>query len=308
MLQSLPGFLCVDKPIGRTSRDLVNIVQRRINVGREKGNRIKVGHTGTLDPLASGVLVLGVGAAVRLTNQVGAMKKTYDATFRLNQRTDSGDLDGLLTEHDLPIPTESELSHSAAKLVGQIEQVPPAHSAIHVDGVRAYKRVRAGESVVMPPRTVQIDSIVLTRFDPPEFDFVTVCGGGTYIRTLGMDIAAGAASVAVMTRLCRTAVGPFDLAGSVDIETLRHGDLQHHLQPIVSAVIDMPKINVTEAADECLFHGISIGLKDASPLEESIQTTAQSEVAAIGPAGDLRAIVVRRGVKWKPIRVFAAER
>ena len=291
------GFLGVRKPVGPTSRDIVNIAQVRINAGRRRRDRIKVGHTGTLDPLADGVLVIAIGPATRLTRWVGDMRKHYRGTFRLNQSSDSGDLDGHITDHDLPLPDRQTLAAAAAAHVGQIQQIPPAHSAIKVDGRRAYDRVRAGETVQMPTRTVQIDSIDLIDYAPPHFTVNVVCGGGTYMRTLGADIAAAAGGVALMTSLTRTAVGPFSIKETVDFDTLKQDDWSPRVQPLVSAVGDLPRIEVTDDQVARIDDGVRLPVDDRS----------FDQAAAIDRERRLRAILTRRDNCWHPGPVFRSD-
>ena len=183
------GFLCCDKPTGMTSRDAVNIVAGCLRKANG-GVKVKVGHTGTLDPLAEGVLVMAVGRAVRLVPYVQQQAKFYRATFTLGQSTVSGDMEGEVTyRDDLPMPGEQDLRMAAESLTGTITQIPPAHSAIKIGGKRAYDLVRAGESVDVPSRQVQIHHLRIDGYQPPELDLDIGCGSGTYIRTLGMDLA-----------------------------------------------------------------------------------------------------------------------
>ena len=293
------GFLVVDKPVGPTSRDIVNIAQVQINAGRRRRDRIKVGHTGTLDPLATGVLIVAIGVATRLTPWVGDMAKRYRGTFRLNQTSDSGDLDGEITSHALPLPTPDQLATAAAAHVGEIQQTPPAHSAIKIDGRRAYDRVRAGETVDMPTRTVRIDQIDLIRYDEqsnaPEFEIDVRCGGGTYMRTLGADIAAAAGNAAVMTSLTRTAVGPFCIDDAIDFQTLKSGDWRTQVQPLVTAAADLPKVTIHDADLALVANGVLIPITTPTPPEQA---------AAIDQTGNLRAILRRRDQHWHPSPVF----
>lgn len=279
---------------------MVNIVYGVVNAKRRRRERLKVGHTGTLDPLASGVLVVAIGSATRLSYLIGEMQKRYHGTFRLNASTDSGDLDGELTTHDLPIPTRQRLLAAAADHVGDITQTPPAHSAIHIDGVKAYKRVRAGEQVDMPSRTVRIDAIEVTRFEPPQFDIDVRCGGGTYMRTLGHDIAKSAGNIAVMTGLVRTAVGGLEIQNAIDLETLKAGDWQDEILPLQSAVADLPTISLDDAQEKLINNGCPLAI-DRCDASGDIR---DGQIAAINPAGQLRAIMVRRDHEFRCVRVF----
>ncbi len=292
------GFLCCNKPPGITSRDVVNVVQRRLP------RKTKVGHAGTLDPLAEGVLVLGVGPAVRLVPYVQQQPKHYQATFRIGSSSVSGDLEGKISEFpDLPIPTRDQLDGAAKELTGEIEQIPPAHSAIWVDGERAYRRIRAGEEFEMPSRKVQIDALKITRYEFPEVDLNIVCGSGTYIRTLGIDLAIKVGSTAVMSFLSRIGVGPFLLKNSVSIDALREDDLEPHFLPISLAIQHLPCMKVTDEDATRLSHGLCLDeLKRGTATPDEDQDI--TEVAAMTQDGQLRAIVRLKRGQWCPYRVF----
>jgi tRNA pseudouridine55 synthase len=294
------GFLCCDKPSGRTSRDVVNAVQRRLR--GEYGRRdLKIGHAGTLDPLASGVLVLGIGPAVRLVPYVQQQPKHYRANFRLGQSTQSGDLEGAVTRHpELPQPTRQQLDQAAQGLQGTIQQTPPAHSAVWVDGQRAYKRIRAGESFQMPSRTVDVYSLQVLSYQFPELELDVVCGSGTYIRSLGLDLAVAAGSIAVMSNLVRLGVGPFVLEQALSIDQLRETPLPSLLLPPTLAVGHLSHIIVDQDDSQRLGHGLAVTA--AGP--ESHLESAPYEAAAITKSGELRAIVRWKRDAWHPYRVF----
>lgn len=277
-----------------TSRDLVNIVQRRMRPS-------KVGHAGTLDPSAEGVLVLGVGPAVRLISYVQQQPKRYRGRFRLGVSSRSGDLEEKVTEHpELPTPTIEQLKDATAAWSGEIEQVPPAHSAIWIDGRRAYERVRRGETVQMPARRVMVHSLKLARYEPPDFELDIDCGSGTYIRTLGMDVATAAGSTAVMTELLRVAVGSFQLDEAIGIDRLREQPLEPLLRPTVEGVGHLPRVVIDANESTRLGHGLAIEAAQ-DRAEERVDDT---EAAAIDPRGQLRAIVRARSNTWRPVRVF----
>ena len=294
-----------------TSRDVVNVVQRRLP------RKTKVGHAGTLDPLAEGVLVVGVGPAVRLVPYVQQQPKHYVATFRLGESSVSGDLEGEVNQHaDVQIPTLGQLESAAASLVGQIEQTPPAHSAIWVNGRRAYQRIRAGEAFEMPKRIVQVDRLTVTRYAYPEIDLDIVCGSGTYIRSLGIDLAVAAGSVSVMAFLSRVEVGPFRLEDSLSIDCLREGDWMSSLLPAASAVSQLPQVRVNANDSVRIGHGLCIDLPSQQvseaprsaaevldPGSEALESDPR-EIAAMEEDGQLRAILHRKGGQWCPYRVF----
>ena len=281
-----------------TSRDVVNVVQRRLP------RKTKVGHAGTLDPLAEGVLVLGVGPAVRLVPYVQQQPKHYLATFRIGSSSVSGDLEGDISEFpDLPIPTREQLEQAARDLTGQIEQVPPAHSAIWINGKRAHQRIRAGETFDMPSRKVEIHALNITRYEFPEVDLDVICGSGTYIRTLGIDLAVNAGSTAVMSFLSRTGVGPFVIENALSVDVLREETLDAHLLSPSLAVQHLPQIEVTADDAQRLGHGLCLNEVEFIDSERMIDQDV-SEAAAITPDGQLRAIVRLKRGQWCPHRVF----
>ena len=289
------GFLNCNKPAGMTSRYVVNIAQRRLR-------KIKVGHAGTLDPLAEGVLVLGVGPASRLVPYVQQLPKFYRAMFRLGESSISGDLEGKVTKHpESRRPTLAEIRDSARNLVGKIQQTPPAHSAVWVDGKRAYKRIRAGESFEMPSRTVEVYSLEVRGYEFPQIELEVVCGSGTYIRSLGIDLAAKCGSQAVMSDLCRHGIGPFAIEDSFSIEQLRSRDLESMLIPATVGVEHLRRLEISEIESKRLGHGLRIQGVETVP---SASVEPDNEAAAVTAAGDLRAIVLRKGDQWRPYRVF----
>ena len=299
------GFLCCDKPVGMTSRDAVNIVAgclRKANGGK----KVKVGHAGTLDPLAEGVLVMAVGRAVRLVPYVQQQAKFYRATFRLGQSTMSGDTEGEVTiRDDLPMPSLEQLEAAACSLCGTITQVPPAHSAIKIDGKRAYDLVRAGKEVVVPSRQVDIHHLHVTRYAVPEFDLDIGCGSGTYIRTLGMDLAIAAGNVAVMTFLRRYAVGVFHESDSVSIDKIRQTDPTQYLRPALDAAGYLPRIQIDDDQARRLINGLDLNI-DAIDAVGKVVTTG--DAVAIWK-DELFAVVHRRKIEsecyqWWPKRVF----
>src|SRR5436190_8799230 len=197
------GLLNVDKPSGLTSRDVVNRVQRLVKPH-------KVGHAGTLDPLASGVLVVCVGPATRLIEYVQRMPKRYLATFLLGRRSETEDIEGAVTElTDTPVPTVEQAHGALPNFVGRIQQLPPAFSALKVDGQRAYALARKGETPDLQPRPIEVYSVELVEYSYPQLVLDIRCGSGTYVRSLGRDIARALGTEAVMSALVRTEIGPF---------------------------------------------------------------------------------------------------
>lgn len=283
------GILNCKKPIGLSSRTIVDLVQRRVRPA-------KAGHAGTLDPLASGVLLVGVGAGVRLVPYLQQQPKHYTATFRLGIRTESGDLEGEPIPHPTaPRPTRPQIEAAVQQQIGTIEQIPPAHSAIKIAGQRAYELVRRGKPVEMKPRRVTIESIDVRRYEYPDLELDIVCGSGTYVRTIGTDIAQLCDTFAVMSSLVRTRIGNFDLSDSVSVEQLRDADISEHLSSLLSAVPHLPQVTLDDQQIERVAHGQVV------PVE--IETNAD-EIAAIDRGGTLRGIMIRRPGGWRARRVF----
>jgi len=230
----LDGLVVVNKPSGWTSFDVVakirGTLERMIRAeggaqieavkrSRRQKNKflLKVGHGGTLDPAATGVLVVGVGSATKTMHHFLSGSKRYVTVAKFGEVTDTLDGEGQVVDtRDYKGVTREVVERALVELTGDIQQVPPAHSAIRKDGKRSYERARAGEEVVMDPRTVTIHSIVLNRFEPPEIELEVECGGGTYIRSLIRDLAEKVGTVGYMKRLVRTKQGPLVLDGALE--------------------------------------------------------------------------------------------
>jgi tRNA pseudouridine55 synthase len=216
------GFLCIDKPPGVTSHDVIGRVRRVV------GER-QVGHTGTLDPAASGVLPVAVGHATKVLAFIEDEAKQYVATVRFGITTDSGDRDGrLLEQRDASALTRERVDTLLARFRGEIEQAPPMHSAVKIDGQRLYQLARSGVDVDVPLRRVTVSRIDLVDWRPPEATLVIDCSKGTYIRSIARDLGESAGCGAMLSGLVRTRSGIFDLAASIPIDALedrlaRHG-------------------------------------------------------------------------------------
>lgn len=300
---SVFGLLCIDKPLGLTSRDVVNRVVWRLRESSPKPAKIpKVGHAGTLDPLATGVLLVGVGAGVRLVPYLHQQHKEYLATFRLGQSSESGDLESPTIAEENPYqPSRDEIDAAAKELIGDIVQIPPAHSAIKVGGKKAYKFAHQGQAVEVPSRVVRIDEINILKYVYPDITATIRCGSGTYIRTLGIDLAAKCRTTAVMTSLVRTAIGNFSLASAISIKSLAEAAIKDLILPLAGGVAQLPSINLPQPQIDLLCHGIKITVEQDSE-------TLGDEVAVIDSQGNLRVIVHHRDGQWNPYRVFPCPR
>jgi tRNA pseudouridine55 synthase len=209
------GVLVVDKPVGLTSHDVVQIIRRGTNIRR-------AGHTGTLDPRASGVLVVLIGPAVRLSEYVSASDKRYQATIRLGSSTDTFDAEGRITSSaSVDSITEEQFEEILEQYVGEIEQVPPPYSAIKIGGRKAYEMAREGEEVNLEPRVIQVYSLELLEWDPPEAVVDVFCSSGTYVRSLANDLGNALGVGAHLVGLRRTKSGRFTLRDAVPLRRLQ---------------------------------------------------------------------------------------
>lgn len=211
----MEGILLVDKPASWTSFDVVNYVRRMVaNAEGKKPKNVKVGHTGTLDPFATGLLVLLIGKQyTKRAGDLSKVDKTYEVTMILGKTSSTGDPEGEITPVSDTVPSKEALANAIEQFKGQIEQVPPAYSAIKVNGQRAYKLARAGKEVVIEPRKVTINSLEVTSYDYPEVKLVASVSSGTYIRTLTEDIGTVLSTGAYTKALRRTAVGQYSIEG-----------------------------------------------------------------------------------------------
>jgi len=309
------GILNCYKTPGQTSRDVVNTISRHFRASFARD--IKVGHAGTLDPLAEGVLVITVGAASRLVPYLHLYSKTYRAAFRFGCQSDSGDLECPLRFLDnAPIPARVDVESAARRLTGTIVQIPPKHSAIKVNGKRAYKAARSQTDLEMPPRQVTVQRFEILDYNYPDVSALIECSTGTYVRTLGMDLAAELGTVAVMTHLLRDAIGPFGMDSSIRIERNRQDNslekliLTEHLRPLADGVGRLPRVDLEPLEISEIEFGRSV--RFGFPKSISIVTPlppdglVSEEWAAFDSAGRLRAILVARDGGLGPKRVFPA--
>lgn len=294
------GVLVVDKPAGWTSHDVVARV-RRLAATR------KVGHAGTLDPMATGVLVLGIGRATRLLTYVTGADKDYAATVRLGVRTSTEDAEGeILAVTDASAVTPADVAAGAAALTGDLLQVPSAVSAIKVDGQRAYARVRAGEHVELAARPVTVARFDVLATRPAtvpgvdggavpvlDVDVAVTCSSGTYVRALARDLGDALGVGGHLTALRRTRVGGYglDVARTLDALAAVPDDVAVDVLPLAAAArATFPVRELTEAEARALSYGQGVPVGDAP----------EGPVAALGPDGALVAVVSRRGPQLRP--------
>jgi tRNA pseudouridine55 synthase len=287
------GLLNLHKPAGPTSRDVVNRVQRMVWPG-------KVGHAGTLDPLASGVLVVCVGPATRLIRYVQQMPKSYRGTFLLGRTSPSDDTEIEPTVHaGVPQPSRQAIEATLPRFTGAIDQRPPAYSAIKVAGQKAYDMARRGEKVELPSRRVEVYSLSVAEYDYPRLVLDIRCGSGTYVRSLGRDLAQSLGTGAVMSELVRTSIGPFTLETATQPGELTSEALASNLLPPAMAVAGLPSVTLDDEQRVEVVHGRTIAC--APP-------PGASEVAAFVAGGQLLAILGPRGTgNWGPKLVLPTD-
>jgi len=249
------GIILLNKPKGWTSREAVDFVDKVV------GSR-RVGHAGTLDPLATGLLVICVGKATRLGQFLLGASKEYRAGFLLGRTSPTDDIEGPLTE--IPVaqpPRLEEVSACLQSFVGTVEQRPPVYSAIKISGRRAYQLAREGLPIELPARKVEIRAIRLLRYDFPHLEVEIECGGGTYVRAIGRDLGEKLGCGAVMESLVRTRVGPFHLEFAVTPEELQAGDVSRHLKAMEEAVAHLPRVTLADSLVRRILHGQPVRLQ-----------------------------------------------
>jgi tRNA pseudouridine55 synthase len=293
------GILNLNKPIGATSHDIVNRVRRVV------GQR-RVGHAGTLDPLASGVLLVCLGAATRVSDELMCSTKLYRATLRFGASSTTDDAEGLLTPVALPPSLNAtEILAAAHRLLGDVDQIPPLYSAIKVAGKPLYERARAGETLAPAPRRVRIDCIELQNWCPPDATIEVRCSKGTYIRSIARDLGAAVRTAAYLTSLTRLASGGFRLADSVTAEEVAraatNGYLDRLLYPIDVAVAYWPAVVLEPEQLRQVVTGRPLELASTSEV-------ANSCLRAYDADGMLVALLQFQDAdaKWWPDKVFTS--
>jgi tRNA pseudouridine55 synthase len=285
------GFLNINKPTGLTSHDVVARVRRLAGKG------VKVGHAGTLDPAADGVLPLALGSATRLIEYLTDARKGYRGVVQLGVQTDSDDAEGaVIAERPVPPLDAATIEAAVAPLRGVIQQIPPAYSAIHVGGKRAYDLARSGEHVELAPRTVTIERLDVVAMTNTTLTIDVECSKGTYIRALARDIGENLGCGAHLAALTRTFVGAFTLENATAL-----ADLQAHPELLAArllapetAISDWPAVSLDAVATQRIRNGMPLTLPD-QPGERVRAHTAD---------GALVGLLARAGEQWRPVKVL----
>jgi tRNA pseudouridine55 synthase len=277
---SLDFVLPVDKPAGPTSHDIVAAARRAIGTRR-------IGHTGTLDPFASGLLLLCVNRGTRIAEYLSGMDKSYRATVRLGVTTDTDDRTGTITaERPVTGITQAAVEQALAGLRGPVLQQPPAYSAKKRGGERAYAAARQGRALDLDPVPVHIDVLQLIAFQPPELELEVACSSGTYIRAIARDLGVALGVGGHLAALRRTRVGDHDVAGAVSLDEL--GDAERRAAarlPLLRAVAHLPRAELAGAALEQLRHGRAVAAPAAAGAASMTAITAPPNVGAAAAPG-----------------------
>jgi tRNA pseudouridine55 synthase len=284
------GLFNVNKPSGMSSRQAVNAVQRFVRPA-------KAGHAGTLDPLATGVLIVCVGGATRLIEYVQRMPKQYVGTFSLGRRSDTEDIEGTVVEiPDAPIPSREQIEAVTKLFLGTIQQRPPAFSALKIQGRPAYKLARQGKTVALAARPIEIHRIAVLRYEYPELVLDIECGSGTYVRSLGRDLAESLGTGAVMTTLQRTRIGDFRVEDAIAPHDLTSDNWSPHLLSPLRAISYLPHWQLSEADATRIRNGLTI-------RQQPSQVGLCPEIAVTSPDGQLIGILEPTDDgQWRTIR------
>jgi tRNA pseudouridine55 synthase len=291
---NVSGVLVIDKPIGMTSHDVVQIIRKGTNIRR-------AGHTGTLDPRASGVLVVLVGPSVRLSEYVSASDKRYQAVVQLGTTTDTYDADGRVLNITAVDISEKQFNDVLQSFVGEIEQIPPPYSAVKVKGKKAYEMARQGEEVNLEPRKINVYNLELLEWAPPEAVIDVYCSSGTYVRSLAHDLGDKLGCGAHLIGLRRTKSGRFTLRDAVPLRKLReafeNGNWEEFLIPAAEALSDWPAIDLTPEELTIVRHGRRI------PADPTLGQMAR----AISADGELIGLLEldTETNEWQPKKVFS---
>ncbi|MBN1953930.1 MAG: tRNA pseudouridine(55) synthase TruB [Anaerolineae bacterium] len=288
------GILNLDKPRRLTSHDVVNRVRQ---VARQR----RVGHAGTLDPLATGVLVVCLGQATRLVEYLVDSPKQYRARVRLGQETDTYDVEGVVVAERPVAVDRAELEDALSSFHGPILQVPPMYSAVRHRGRRLYDLARQGIEVPRQPRPVEIERLTLQDWAPPEFTLEVTCSPGTYIRSLAHDLGRQLGCGAHLVSLVRLASGDFHLQDALPLDSLTPARLPSQLLPMDAALQRYPALELDEQEARAVQSGQAVSAAAAA---------ADGAVArAYGPAGGLLAVMVYQADRgaWQPRKVLAQE-
>jgi tRNA pseudouridine55 synthase len=290
----LHGWIILDKPLGLGSTQGVSAVKRALRTAGH--GKVKVGHGGTLDPLATGVLPIALGEATKVTGRMLDADKAYDFTIRFGTETATLDAEGEVVDESAVRPARAEVAAILSRFIGPIEQVPPAFSALKVDGKRAYDLARAGETVELATRAVTIHALDIVGDAPDEVTLSARVSKGTYIRSLARDIAYALGTVGHVVMLRRTKAGPFGLENAITVDKLdeaaKAARLQALLLPLTAGLVDIPVLSVSPEQAIALRQG------------RTLSGTAASPGLNLATLGTIPVALVEGGAEMKVVRGF----
>ena len=292
----LNGWILIDKPLNIGSTQVVSKLKWALSPK-------KIGHAGTLDPLATGLLPIALGHATKLIPFVMDGQKIYDFQITWGAETETDDKEGAFTQTTSNRPTKEEVEKILPTFIGTIDQLPPAYSAIKVDGKRAYSMARAGLAVSLNPRPVQIDSLSLLRFSDVSADFRVICGKGTYVRSLGRDIGRALGCLGHISVLRRVACGPFDVKDATPLSVFQTKNPTFSLIPIEKSLGKMSRLYLPSSEVNRLLQGQRIPLRQI--ISFLSKTPAESEILCLMSGEQLRGLVQYRQGVIHPYRIFS---
>ena len=286
------GFLCINKPCGPSSFHIVHQVRRSLSVK-------KAGHAGTLDPRASGVLVIAIGSATRLLQYLPNEPKVYRFGIQFGVQTDSFDAEGEITRKDGRIPDESEILEVLPDFSGNLMQIPPAFSAVKIGGVRSYAMARAGKKPVLPPRPVTIFKLQLLSYDKSLGlgHFEVSCSGGTYVRALTRDIAQSLGTIGFASSIERIASGQFTIDKAINADKIQNAGT--YIIPPEAVFRNLPEISVSETQMQQIMHGNDISVPDFDGGDSTV-------VFAYYEKNIIAVLHRKTSIQFHPVTVFTS--
>ena len=299
--KAIHGWINIDKPGGLSSNAVVGRVRRLTGAA-------KVGHTGTLDPMATGVLPMALGEATKIVSYLMDGAKTYRFTVRWGEQRNTDDAEGEVVATSDARPAKEQILAVLGNFIGDIEQVPPVFSAIKIEGKRAYALARADQAPEMKPRTIHIEDLkLLSVVDADHAEFEAVSGKGAYMRSLARDLGTALGTVGHIAQLRRIAVGPFDEKQAISLdklESLRHSaPLSEHLLPVETVLDDIPALALTETEARKLSQGQAIPVLPVAS-RSPLKNIGQGDVVRVMAEGRLVALAKINGGEIRPFRVM----
>ena len=288
-MTTVEGVLVIDKPAGLTSHDVVRHLRKIAGIRR-------IGHTGTLDPLATGLLIICLGRATRLAEYVMGLSKTYKAMVRLGQTTDTFDTEGTIVAEKPVSVNDSQLAAALEQFRGVISQVPPMYSAVKVDGQPLYRYARQGKEIQRNPRPVTIHELKLLSWNTPLVELLINCSSGTYVRVIAHDLGQSLGCGAHLAALRRISIGKFAIEDAIPLSELNEDNLQNYLQPIDTAVQHLPSLIITNDEALKLHLGQRLVIQGTKP--------ADFLVRAYDKAGHFVGLLSAEDGDWQPRKIF----